>query len=191
VNLRSLHTAPFARVVLPLAVVGIVVAVNQTTVGGRSSRVLGLKVERCTVGGEVVPVTTGARIVRADRLTLAVAQGRPGATLAPPTKLKPGATGAVAPVTVTVGLRSTGPRRLALTMIVRNLTDCPAAVSVGRITAVHGSDPASVVAVTFGGRDRVIVPSGARTVGHADLPVERDGNWRIDGSAYADIGAAS
>src|SRR6059036_1454435 len=101
-NLRSLRTAPFARVVIPLAVVAIVVAVNQMTIAGRSSRVLGLKVERCTVAGEVVSTATGTRIVRAESLSLGIAKGRPGAVLAPATKVTPGVAEEVAPAEVTV-----------------------------------------------------------------------------------------
>ena len=152
---------------------------------------LGLKQENCAVGNERISTATGTRIARADTLTLGIAKGRPGAILAPPTKVSSGTTEEVAPLKLTVALRSAGPRRLTATMTVVNLTDCPVAVSIGRVTAALSRSAPLVFAVSFGGRDRVVLQSGARAVGHADLPVERDGSWRIDGSAYADVGAAS
>jgi hypothetical protein len=192
-RIRSLRDAPFARMALAVAAVAIVVAANQTSVKERSSEVLGLKVERCSVVNEsgATRVDTGARVVVAQPLTVRIARGLPGASLAPPTKITPGAPESTVPVTVAIGLRGSGARRVAVTMTVRNLSDCPVAVSVGRVTAGVGRSPATVVAVRFGGRDRVILDSGATATGRAVVPVEKDGNWRVEGSTYADVGSAS
>ena len=192
-RIRSLRGAPLARIALAVAVVAVVVAANQTSVNERSSAVLGLKVERCSVVGETgtTRVDTGSRVVVAQPLTVRVARGVPGASLAPPTKITPGAAERVMPVRVSLGLRGSGARRVAVTMTVRNLSDCPVAVSVGRITADVGASPSTVVAVRFGGQDRVVVQSGGRTTGRAVVPVEKDGTWRVEGSTYADVGSAS
>ncbi len=192
-SIRSLRGAPAARIVLALAVVAAIVAANQTVVRGRSTRVLGVKFERCAVEGTSgsTPVDVGSRLVVAAPLTVGIRGGRPGASLAPPVKLSPGATEEVTPVLVALGVRGAGARRVAVTMTVRNLSDCPVALSIGRITAMRGGSPATVVAVRFGGRDRVIVKSGGRTTGRAEIPVETDGSWRVDGTTYADVGAAS
>jgi hypothetical protein len=192
-SIRSLRGAPVARIALTLAVVAVVVAANQTSVRGRSSRVLGLKFERCAVDGASgsAPVDVGSRLVVAAPVTVGVRGGRPGAVLTPPVKISPGAAQEVTPVTVALGVRGAGARRVSVTMTVRNLSDCPVALSVGRITAVRGSSPARVVAVRFAGRDRVILKSGGRTTGRAEIPVETDGSWRVDGTTYADVGAAS
>lgn len=192
-SIRSLRGAPFARMALAVAAVAIVVVANQTSVDERSSAVLGLKVERCSVVDDTgtTRVDTGSRVVVAQPLTLRVARGVAGASLAPPSKITPSTREKIMPVRVSLGLRGSGARRVAATMTVRNLSDCPVAVSVGRVTAEVGSSPATVVAVRFGGRDRVILPGGARTTGRAVLPVETDGAWRVEGSTYADVGSAS
>ena len=189
----SLRDARVARIALALAVVAVVVAANQTRIRERSSRVLGTKFERCAVEDPSgsTSVGTGSRIVVAQRLTVGIKGGRPGAALAPPVKVTPGATDEVVPVAVSLGIRGSGARRIAVTMTVRNLSNCPVALSVGRVTASRAATPTTVVAVRFDGLDRVVVKAGGRTVGRAELPVRADGNWSIDGSTYADIGAAS
>jgi hypothetical protein len=192
-RIRSLLGAPIARMALGIAAVAIVVAANQTHVEGRSTAVLGTKVERCNVVDDTGKrrVDTGSRVVVAQPLTVRVARGVPGASLTPPTKIAPGVAEPVVPVTVTLGLRGSGARRVAVTMTVRNLSDCPVAVSLGRVTAEAGASPATVAGVRFGNRDRVILESGGRITGRAVLPVAIDGTWRVDGSAYADVGSAS
>ena len=192
-TIRSLLGTPIARIALAVAAVAIVVAVNQTDVKGRSSAVLGTKVERCNVADDTgtTRVDTGSRVVTAQALTVRVARGVPGASLAPPSKITPGSAEQITPVTVSLGLRGSGARRVAVTMTVRNLSDCPVAVSLGRVIAEVGASPARVVAVQFGNRDRVILDSGDRITGRAVLPVETDGTWRVAGSAYADVGSAS
>ncbi|MFY9586763.1 MAG: hypothetical protein WAT66_04835 [Actinomycetota bacterium] len=192
-SIRSLRGAPIARMALGVAAVAIVVAANQTSVKGRSTSVLGLKVERCSVTDEsgTTRVDTGSRLVVAQPLSVRITKGAPGASLAPPIKITPAVAQPIPPVTVSLGLRGAGARRVTVTMSVRNLSDCPVAVSVGRITAEVGTSPATVVAVRFGGRDRVILQSGSLATGRAVLPVERDGSWRVAGSAYADVGSAS
>lgn len=192
-SIRSLRGAPLARIALAVAVVAVVVAANQTSVNERSSTVLGLKVERCSVVDKsgTTRVETGSRVVVAQPVTIRVARGVPGASLAPPTKLTPGAAERVTPVAVSLGLRGSGAWRVAVTMTVRNLSDCPVAVSLGRISAEVGTSPATIVAVRFDGRDRVILQGGGRTTGRAVLPVDKDGNWRVEGSTYADVGSAS
>ena len=192
-TIRSLRSAPFARAALAVAVIAIVVAVNQISVRERSSQVLGLKVERCSVVDNTgaTRVDTGSRVVVAEPLTVRVARGVPGASLTPPTKITPGAAEQVLPVSVSLGLRGSGARRVAVTMTVRNLSDCPIAVSVGRIAAKVGTSPVSVIAVRFGGHDRVILQEGEGATGRAVVPVEKDGTWRVEGSTFADVGAAS
>ena len=192
-RIRSLRDAPVARIALALAVVAVVVAANQTNVRGRSSQVLGVKFERCGVEGASgsTPVGTGSRIVVAQALSVGISGGRPGAALAPAVKVSPGVVEEVVPVTVSLGIRGSGARRVAVTMTVRNLSNCPVALSLGRITAAQGASPATVVAVRFGGRDRVILEAGRRMIGRAELPVPTEGSLRVDGSTYADIGAAS
>ena len=192
-SIRSLRGTPIARIALAIAAVGAVVAVNQTSVQERSTAVLGTKVERCNVVDDTgtTRVGTGSRVVVAQALTISVARGVPGASLAPPAKITPGSTEQITPVTVSLGLRGSGTRRVAVTMTVRNLSDCPVAVSLGRVTAEVGASPARVVAVQVGSRDRVILDGGGRITGRAVLPVETDGTWRVAGSAYADVGSAS
>ena len=192
-SIRSLRGAPIARMALAVAAVAIVVAANQTSVKGRSTSVLGLKVERCNVVNEngTTRVGTGSRLVAAQPLSVRIARGAPGGVLVPATKITPGVAEPVRPITVALGLRGAGAHRVTVTMSVLNRSDCPVAVSVGRITAEVGSSPATVVAVRFGGRDRVILQSGGLATGRAVVPVERDGSWRVEGSTFADIGAAS
>ena len=192
-SFRSLRRAPIARMALGVAAVAIVVASNQTSVEERSSAVLGTKVERCNVVDDTgtARVETGSRVVVAQPLTVRVARGVPGASLAPSTKITPGAAQPSTPVTVALGVRGSGTRRVAVTMTIRNLSDCPVAVSLARITAEVGASPASVVAVRFGSRDRVVLQSGDRATGRAVLPVNSDGDWRVEGSVYADVGSTS
>lgn len=183
---------PLKRVVIAVVVVAAVVIANQTTERARSSSVLGLKVERCSVSQEsgTTEVATGSRVVVADPVSVQIAGGKPGARLIPSKKIAPGAAEPIVPVTVSLGLRGSGNGRVAVTMTVHNLSDCPVAVSVGRVRAVLGASPATVVAVRFRGQDRVVLQGGARTTGQALLPVEKDGNWRVEGSTYADVGSA-
>lgn len=186
------RTGSFARVGVALAAVAIVVAVNQITVRGRSASVLGSKIQRCNVDGPAgtVAIASGTIVIRGEILTVPVRAGTPGAVLAPPIKVSPGSVGpSIAPAVLSVGVRGAAPRRLAVNVAIRNLTDCPVAVSVARVSAKLGSSPVTIAAVRFGGRDRVIVDGRRRVNGRAEIPVGADGTWRIESTAYADVGA--
>jgi hypothetical protein len=179
---------PKARIVVAVAVIAVVVVANQITVTSRSSEVLGLKVERCSVGA--VRVDTGSRVVVAQPLSVRIAKGAWLNTLAPAIKVTPGAVDPIVPVAVSLGVRGAGAKRVSVTMAVLNLSDCPVVVSVGRVTSRVGASPAAVTAVRFGGRDRVVLEGGKSATGRAVVPVELDGDWRVEGSTYADVGAA-
>lgn len=186
------RTGSFARVGVALAAVAVVVAVNQITVRGRSASVLGSKIERCNVDGPAgsVGISSGPLVIRGETVTVTVTAGKPAAVLAPPVKLSPGTAPApVTPAVLSVGVRGAAPRRLAVNVAIENMSDCPVAVSVARVSANLGSSPVTVAAVRFGGRDRVIVDGGKRVNGRAEIPLSADGAWRIESSAYADVGA--
>ena len=186
------RTGTFARIGVALAAVAVVVAVNQINVRDRSASVLGSKIERCNVDGPAgsVGISSGPLIIRGETVTVTVAAGKPAVALAPPVKLSPDTASApVTPAVLSVGVRGAAPRRLAVSVAIENMSDCPVAVSVARVSANLGSSPATVAAVRFGGRDRVIVDGGKRVNGRAEIPLNADGAWRIESSAYADVGA--
>jgi len=176
------------RIALALAVVAAVVAVDHLT-APNLPRVLGQKLTRCSVGGEQIAV--GPRRLDAEGLSVAVRDGKPGAVLAPPFKVTPGARSSSPAATLGLGVRRGGRGTLAATVVVQNATTCTVAVGSVRVWARLTPSAPEVVAVTFGGRSRVLLSPGRSVTGRVLLPAATDGTWLVEASASADVGAAS
>jgi hypothetical protein len=177
-----------ARVGLGLAVVALVVGLNQLSSPKPPSRVLGTKISRCTVGGVVVPL--GPRQVRTDDLSVSIVKGKLASVLAPPLKLAPGQAVPAAPAQISIGVRGSKPGTMNATVTVENTGSCPVTFTAVRVSARRSAAAVDSVLVSFGGRDRVVLERGHRATGRASLPANADGSWTVDATATADVGAA-
>lgn len=177
------------RIVAALVVIAAVVAVNQTTRRGGSA-VLGIKQTRCSV--DAAQVTTGVRAIRAARLSVNVAKGKPASALVPPVKLSPGAPEpAKPPLTLELGVTPAGKGRITVVTSIRNDSDCSVAVAGVMVSARRGTATPSLTRVGFGGRERVVIAPGKRATARTTIPVPRDGAWVFDVTASADVGASA
>src|SRR6266498_3023824 len=97
----------FARIVPAMIAIALVVGLNQTTVRGRSSSVLGTKIRRCTVVGSTgrIEIASGARSIRSETVEVNVTGGKLGPALAPAVKVTPGGPQVMDPVSISVGVR--------------------------------------------------------------------------------------
>src|SRR5207253_7060884 len=126
-------------------VVVVVVAVNQ--VSAPRARVLGETIRRCTADG--APISTGAREVRAEALTVSMMNGKPGAVLLPPLRLHPGGAPEAAAARLALGARGGRKGTLTVAVNVSNPTSCPVAISSVRVSARRDASSVEEVGVTF------------------------------------------
>ena len=180
-----------ARIAAGLAVVAVVVAVNQ--ISAPKPRVLGTKITACRVDGTLV--STGPSRVVAEPLTVTVLHGKPAAALVPPVKVTPNATPpteATQAATISLGAAKTaGKGRARLTVRVANLSDCPIAFDGVTVTARRTSSAVESTVAIFGNDSRVLVRAGRSVKSTVELDVARDGSWAFNASATTDVGAAS
>ena len=175
------------RIALALGVVAAVVALNRVT--APKPRVLGGKFSRCTVGGVQVPL--GARTINAEALSVSMRNGKPGAVLAPPFKVRPGGAGVALPATLALGVHGSRPGTLTAVVVVQNSSSCPVAFTAAHVSARHSSAAGEETLVTFGGRNRIVLDPGHSTTGRAVLPATADGTWFVEANASADVGASA
>jgi hypothetical protein len=176
------------RVGLGLALIALVVGVNQLSSPKSPPRVLGTKISHCTVAGVVVPL--GARQVRAEALSVSIVDGKPASVLAPPLKLAPGRSQAGVPARISVGVRGSKPGTMNATVTVENTSSCPVTFTAVQVSARRSAAAVDSILVSFGGRDRVVLEPGHRATGRASLPANTNGSWTVDATATADVGAA-
>jgi hypothetical protein len=161
--------------------------------GSGSPAVLGGKVTRCSAGGATLVEHSQAihRLAPENApLTVFVKSGRLGVVLAPATRVKPGTPAATPPrfASIAIAVRPDASGAPAVTMTVRNLSDCDASVSLVRAVASRKGRPTSVSSVRFGGIDHITVPAGGTASGNAALSLSADGVYELGGSAYATFG---
>jgi len=182
-----------ARIAAGLAVVGIVVAVNQMS-GPKTPRVLGNKITACHVGGNRVAL--GPQRADAQTLTVTVLHGKAVAALVPPVRLEPGAGRTAAPeakpaASVSLGAaRSTRKGVATLTVHLANASDCPIEFSNVRVTARRTASAVEAITATFSGVDKVLVRPGRSAKSRVTIDVKTDGSWAFNASATADVGAS-
>jgi hypothetical protein len=177
-----------ARIAIALSTVAAVVGFNQINQRPSKPAVLGTKISRCTVAGVVVPL--GPRQVRADALSVSIVKGKPASVLAPPVKLAPGQVQQASPAKISIGVRGAKPGTMNATVTVENASSCPVTVTAVQVSARRSAAAVDSILVSFGGRDRVVLEPGRRATGRASLPANKDGSWKVDATATADVGAA-
>jgi hypothetical protein len=177
------------RIGIALGIVAAVVGVNQVSAPRSTPRVLGAKVSNCKAGGVIVPL--GIRRVRAEALSVSIVKGKPASVLVPALKLGPGQTPEQpAAAKISVGVRGAKPGTINAAVTVENASSCPVTFTAVQVSARRLASALDSVLVSFGGRDRVVLDPGHRATGRASLPAKTDGNWTIEATATADVGAA-
>ena len=181
-----------ARIAAGLAVIAVVVAVNQIH-GPNAPHVLGAKLTPCAVDG--ARVTSGPRRIQATTLTVTVLHGKAVAALVPPVRLNPNET--PAPVAkpaaaLAMGAAKSSHKGVAiLTVRLTNSSDCSVAFSKVTVTARRTASAIESSSAKFSGADRVVVKPGHFAKSQVSLDVKTDGSWEFNASATADVGASS